>query len=118
MKLEKEAKVARGGSDSLKQVETAEILDNMNLDSDDTYTLFFSQHPNGTNARKAYEAGISADDYLYFLAETDDMEAEKKENGETDRGSKKTKVEDLLYDMNLDEEEYWTLMEIAGYKRP
>ena len=46
------------------------------------------------------------------------MEAEKKENGETDRGSKKTKVEDLLYDMNLDEEEYWTLMEIAGYKRP
>ena len=118
VKLEKEAKVARGGSDSLKQVETAEILDNMNLDSDDTYTLFFSQHPNGTNARKAYEAGISADDYLYFLAETDDMEAEKKENGETDRGSKKTKVEDLLYDMNLDEEEYWTLMEIAGYKRP
>lgn len=41
MKLEKEAKEARGESKSLTQAETAEILDDMNLDSDDTYTLFF-----------------------------------------------------------------------------
>ena len=129
VKLEKEAKEARGESKSLTQAETAEILDDMNLDSDDTYTLFFSQHPNGTSAKDVYDAGVSADDYLYFLAETEDMTADyKMENGEyvlnkrgkkiPIRGSKKEKIDSLLEDMNLSEEEYWALMEVAGYERP
>lgn len=129
VKLEKEAKEARGESKSLTQAETAEILDDMNLDSDDTYTLFFSQHPNSTSAKDVYDAGVSADDYLYFLAETEDMTADyKMENGEyvlnkrgkkiPIRGSKKEKIDSLLEDMNLSEEEYWALMEVAGYERP
>lgn len=90
---------------------------------------FFSQHPNSTSAKDVYDAGVSADDYLYFLAETEDMTADyKMENGEyvlnkrgkkiPIRGSKKEKIDSLLEDMNLSEEEYWALMEVAGYERP
>ena len=102
----------------LTQKESADIILDMDLNDEDSYTLFFSQHDDSKRAFEAYDAGIDADDYLYFISATDGVRADKDENGKSINGSKKEKIMDILDDMNLSDYEYWTLMELAGYKNP
>lgn len=120
-----------GGVD---QKELAEIILDMDLNSEDSYTLFFSRFKDNERATTAYDAGIDADDYFSFLVDIDDVTADYEENPDgtyrlakdgdkiPKKDSRKNKIITIINDMGVYEEYdydvYWALMEAADYKRP
>lgn len=116
------------------QSEAADIILDMNLSSEDSYTLYLSLYDDNEAAMNAYDAGIDANDYLSFLTDIDGVTADYKTDYNGDyvlnkngdkipiRNSKKEKIQEMVNDIGVYEEDdyeaYWTLMEAAGYKRP
>lgn len=63
----------------------------------------------------ARSAGVSTEDYVWFLSATDGLEADKDENGKSISGSRKAKVLRVIDRMDLDRSQKDALFLAAGY---
>ena len=65
--------------------------------------------------QSARSAGVSTEDYVWFLSATDGLEADKDENGKSISGSRKTKVLRVIDRMDLNRSQKDALFLAAGY---
>lgn len=65
--------------------------------------------------QSARSAGVSTEDYVWFLSATDGLEADKDENGKSISGSRKAKVLRVIDRMELDRSQKDALFLAAGY---
>ena len=63
----------------------------------------------------ARSAGVSTEDYVWFLSATDGLEADKDENGKSISGSRKAKVLRVIDRMDLNRSQKDALFLAAGY---
>ena len=65
--------------------------------------------------QSARSAGVSTEDYVWFLSATDGLEADKDENGKSISGSRKAKVLRVIDRMDLNRSQKDALFLAAGY---
>ena len=65
--------------------------------------------------QSARSAGVSTEDYVWFLSATDGLEADKDENGKSISGSRKDKVLRVIDRMELSRSQKDALFLAAGY---
>lgn len=65
--------------------------------------------------QSARSAGVSTEDYVWFLSATDGLEADKDKNGKSISGSRKTKVLRVIDRMDLSRSQKDALFLAAGY---
>ena len=65
--------------------------------------------------QSARSAGVSTEDYVWFLSATDGLKADKDENGKSISGSRKTKVLRVIDRMDLSRSQKDALFLAAGY---
>jgi hypothetical protein len=85
----------------VKQHEVVDVINGMDVDSDEAWALYLGRYPNGKGAQSAKSAGLDGRTYIDYL---DNLDAK---TGGT--GYKKADVIDTIQSMDLDDDETWAI---------